>query len=219
MSDSGLGFSHNRFIGLIVVIGVLVLLFEGISIFGGNIIKAQVERSTSKNHPNKNIEKRLQPAIALSQKEAANNDGLSDDVVDAVVNFVAADSCNQVIEGNDMLQFNLKEMVVSSSCSEITVTLQHTGTMPANVMGHNWVLTNTADFMPVATAGGGAGMANNYVPVNDARVIAASAVIGGGAETSVTFSSDLLSAGGDYTFFCSFPGHYAIMKGSFVVRD
>jgi len=59
-------------------------------------------------------------------------------------NFVAADSCNQVIEGNDMLQFNLKEMVVSSSCSDITVTLKHTGAMPANVMGHNWVLTNTA---------------------------------------------------------------------------
>jgi azurin len=218
VSDSGLGFSHNRFIGLIVVIGMLVLLFEGISIFGGNIIKAQVERSTSKNHSNKNIEKRLKPATVLSEKEVSSN-SQSDDGVDAVIKFVAADSCNQVIEGNDMLQFNLKEMVVSSSCSEITVTLKHTGAMPANVMGHNWVLTNTADFMPVATAGGGAGMANNYVPVNDARVIAASAVIGGGAETSVTFSGDLLSAGGDYTFFCSFPGHYAIMKGSFVVRD
>jgi len=218
VSDSGLGFSHNRFIGLIVVIGMLVLLFEGISIFGGNIIKAQVERSTSKNHPNKNIEKRLQPATVLSEKEVSSN-SQSDDGIDAVVNFVAADSCNQVIEGNDMLQFNLKEMVVSSSCSDITVTLKHTGAMPANVMGHNWVLTNTADFMPVATAGGSAGMGNNYVPVNDARVIAASAVIGGGAETSVTFSGDLLTAGGDYTFFCSFPGHYAIMKGLFVVRD
>ena len=218
MSDSGLGFSHNRFIGLIVVIGMLVLLFEGISIFGGNIIKAQVERSTSKNHPNKNIEKRLQPATVLSEKEVSSN-SQSDDGVDAVVDFVAADSCNQVIEGNDMLQFNLKEMVVSSSCSDITVTLKHTGAMPANVMGHNWVLTNTADFMPVATAGGSAGMGNNYVPVNDARVIAASAVIGGGAETSVTFSGDLLTAGGDYTFFCSFPGHYAIMKGLLVVRD
>jgi azurin len=218
VSDSGLGFSHNRFIGLIVVIGILVLLFEGISIFGGNIIKAQVERSTSKNHPNKNIEKRLQPATVLSEKEVSSN-SQSDDGIDAVVDFVAADSCNQVIEGNDMLQFNLKEMVVSSSCSDITVTLKHTGAMAANVMGHNWVLTNTADFMPVAQAGGGAGLGNNYVPVNDARVIAASAVIGGGAETSVTFSGALLSAGGDYTFFCSFPGHYMIMKGSFVVRD
>ena len=61
-------------------------------------------------------------------------------------NFVAADSCNQVIEGNDMLQFNLKEMVVSSSCSDITVTLKHTGAMAANVMGHNWVLNQYSGF-------------------------------------------------------------------------
>ena len=90
MSDSGLGFSHNRFIGLIVVIGMLVLLFEGISIFGGNIIKAQVERSTSKNHSNKNIEKRLKPATVLSEKEVSSN-SQSDDGVDAVIKFVAAD--------------------------------------------------------------------------------------------------------------------------------
>ena len=42
-------------------------------------------------------------------------------------------------------------------------------------------------------------------------------VIGGGEETSVTFSIGSFSAGDDYTFFCSFPGHYAIMKGSFKV--
>ena len=130
---------------------------------------------------------------------------------------MAEDSCQQTIEGNDMLQFNLKEMVVSSTCEEITITLIHTGAMPANVMGHNWVLTTSSDFMPVAQEGGAAGAENAYVPVDDNRVLAASAVIGGGEETVVTFSSSLLEVGGDYTFFCSFPGHYAIMKGAFKV--
>ena len=87
----------------------------------------------------------------------------------------------------------------------------------AEVMGHNWVLSTDADFMPVATAAAGAGLANNYVPVGDDRVLAATAIIGGGEETSVTFSIENLSAGNAYTFFCSFPGHYAIMKGSFKV--
>ena len=132
-------------------------------------------------------------------------------------NFVAQDSCQQIIEGNDMLQFNLAEMMVSSTCEEITITLIHTGALPANVMGHNWVLTTSSDFMPVAQAGGAAGAENAYVPVNDNRVLAASAVIGGGEETSVTFSSSVLEIGGDYTFFCSFPGHYAVMKGAFKV--
>ena len=216
MSDSGLGFSHNRFIALIVSIAFLVVLFEGASELGGGMIKAQVEQTTSKFHPEKNAEDRLKPAMVLATE--ANIDNSVEETSEAVAaEWSAEGSCQQVIEGNDMLQFNLKEMVVSANCKEITVTLKHTGAMPANVMGHNWVLTNNTDFMPVAQAGGAAGIENNYVPVGDQRVLAATTIIGGGQETSVTFSIDSFVVGDDYTFFCSFPGHYAIMKGAFKV--
>ena len=134
-------------------------------------------------------------------------------------NYLLADSCEQTIESNDMLQFNLKEMAISSDCSEVTVILKHTGQLPVNIMGHNWVLTDTNDFMAVAQAGGAAGPAAGYLPEGDSRVIAASSMIGGGETTSVTFSISSLAASGDYTFFCSFPGHYAIMKGSFKIID
>ena len=129
---------------------------------------------------------------------------------------IAAD-CEQVIEGNDALQFNSKTMTVSASCETVTVTLKHTGQLPANIMGHNWVLTKSSDFMPVAQAGGSAGLDNNYVPQNDSRVIAYSKIIGGGESTTVTFSASDLSSNENYTFFCSFPGHYAIMQGSLMV--
>ena len=216
MSDSGLGFSHNRFIALIVSIAFLVVLFEGASELGGGMIKAQVEQTTSKFHPEKNAEDRLKPAMVLATE--ANIDNSVEETSEAVAaEWSAEGSCQQVIEGNDMLQFNLKEMVVSANCKEVTVTLKHTGAMPANVMGHNWVLTNNTDFMPVAQAGGAASIENNYVPVGDQRVLAATTIIGGGQETSVTFSIDSLVVGDDYTFFCSFPGHYAIMKGAFKV--
>ena len=216
MSDSGLGFSHNRFIALIVSIAFLVVLFEGASELGGGMIKAQVEQTTSKFHPEKNAEDRLKPAMVLATE--ANIDNSVEETSEAVAaEWSAEGSCQQVIEGNDMLQFNLKEMVVSANCKEVTVTLKHTGAMPANVMGHNWVLTNNTDFMPVAQAGGAAGIENNYVPVGDQRVLAATTIIGGGQETSVTFSIENLSAGDAYTFFCSFLGHYAIMKGAFKV--
>ena len=118
-----------------------------------------------------------------------------------------------------MLQFDLKEMAISSNCSEVTIILKHTGQLPVNIMGHNWVLTDTNDFMAVAQAGGAAGPAANYLPEGDSRVIAASSMIGGGETTSVTFSTNNLDASGDYTFFCSFPGHYAIMKGNFKIID
>ena len=134
-------------------------------------------------------------------------------------NYLLAESCEQTIESNDMLQFNLKEMAISSNCSELTVILKHTGQLPVNIMGHNWVLTDNNDFMAVAQAGGAAGPAANYLPEGDSRVIAASSMIGGGETTSVTFSTSGLAASGDYTFFCSFPGHYAIMKGSLKIID
>ena len=35
--------------------------------------------------------------------------------------------CEQVIEGNDALQFNSKAMTVSAACETITITLNHTG--------------------------------------------------------------------------------------------
>ena len=216
MSDSGLGFSHNRFIALIVSIAFLVVLFEGASELGGGMIKAQVEQTTSKFHPEKNAEDRLKPAMVLAT-EATIDNSVEETSEAVAAEWSAEGSCQQVIEGNDMLQFNLKEMVVSANCKEVTVTLKHTGAMPANVMGHNWVLTNNTDFMPVAQAGGAAGIENNYVPVGDQRVLAATTIIGGGQETSVTFSIDSLVVDDDYTFFCSFPGHYAIMKGAFKV--
>ena len=216
MSDSGLGFSVKRFVIFIVACAIITLVFEGMSDVGGSMIKGQVSRTTSKFHPEKNVGDRIKPVFVLEDKTAvASADNSSDDSV--VDSWNAADSCEQVIEGNDMLQFNLKEMKVSAACTSVTVTLKHTGVMAAEVMGHNWVLTTDSDFMPVATAAAGAGLENNYVPVGDDRVLSATSIIGGGEETSVTFSIGSLSAGDDYTFFCSFPGHYAIMKGSFKV--
>jgi azurin len=216
VSDSGIGFSVKRFVIFIVACAIIIVVFEGMSDAGGSMIKGQVSRTTSKFHPEKNVEDRIKPAFVLEDKTAvASVDNSSGDSV--ADSWNAEDSCEQVIEGNDMLQFNLKEMKVSAACGSVTVTLKHTGVMAAEIMGHNWVLTSDADFMPMATAAAGAGLENNYVPVGDDRVLAATSIIGGGEETSVTFSIGSFSAGDDYTFFCSFPGHYAIMKGSFKV--
>jgi azurin len=126
--------------------------------------------------------------------------------------------CAATIEGNDALQFSLSEIKVSSACDSFELTLKHTGTLAVNVMGHNWVLTTTPDYEAVAMAGLAAGLANEHLPPGDQRVIAATKLIGGGEETSVSFNPSDLAVGGDYTFFCSFPGHYAVMKGKLIVE-
>src|SRR3546814_3641602 len=127
---------------------------------------------------------------------------------------VLAAQCETTVESNDAMQFNTKEIVVDASCKEFTVHLKHVGKMAKAAMGHNWVLTKAADMQPVATDGMTAGLANNYVKADDARVIAHTTLIGGGESDSVTFDTSKPAAADQYAFFCSFPGPWAIMKGT-----
>ncbi len=129
---------------------------------------------------------------------------------------LAAQECALTIEGNDQIQFVQPELRTSASCGEVTLTLKHIGQLAANIMGHNWVLTATSDYEAVAQAG--QAIPPDFVPANDARVLAATAVIGGGEEVTITFDISGLEAGGDYTYFCSFPGHWVLMNGKFIIE-
>jgi len=131
----------------------------------------------------------------------------------------AAGNCTISLKGDDAMKFDLREATVSASCATVTVELTHTGKLPVAAMGHNVVITSTADLAAVARDGVKAGTANDYVAKDDARVIVHTALIGGGATTRVSFPGRKLTAGGDYSFFCSFPGHSALMKGKLVVTN
>jgi azurin len=129
-----------------------------------------------------------------------------------------ADDCATEIEGNDVMQYNKKTIDVPAACKEFTVTLKHVGKMPKTTMGHNWVLLKPADFQTVMTEGIAAGPANDYIKGDDPKIIAHTKLIGGGESTSVTFAVSKLTAGEPYTYFCNFPGHAAIMKGTLTVK-
>ena len=126
-------------------------------------------------------------------------------------------ACRLEISGTDAMQFDKKELRVSASCKTVTLTLKHSGKLPIVAMGHNWVLAASADMQPLVNAGMAAGIKNNHVPPGDKRVIAFTKVIGGGETASVSFPGAALKKGGDYTFFCSFPGHFGLMRGKLVV--
>lgn len=131
--------------------------------------------------------------------------------------YAAPNNCTIKLKGNDAMQFDLKTATASAACPKITVELVHTGKMAAQVMGHNVVVSQAADMNAINTAGMKAGAAAGYVAKGDPKVIAATPVIGGGASTKTTFSGSRLKPGGDYVFFCSFPGHAGLMKGKLVV--
>lgn len=126
--------------------------------------------------------------------------------------------CKLEISGNDAMQFDKKELSITADCKTVQLTLKHAGKLPIAAMGHNWVLTKTADAMPVNNAGLTVGAAKNHVPPGDKRVIASTILLGGGQTTTISFPTTALVKGGDYMFFCSFPGHIGLMKGKFLVK-
>ena len=130
----------------------------------------------------------------------------------------ASKVCKLAISGNDAIQYDKKQLTITADCTQVELTLTHTGKLPAQSMGHDWVLVKAEDLSAVASDGLTAGIANNYVKPNDARVIAHTKVVGGGESTSVTFATAALKKGQTYKYLCTFPGHNALMNGDFIIQ-
>jgi azurin len=130
----------------------------------------------------------------------------------------AAKLCKLEITGNDMIQYDKKQLKIGSDCTQVELTLTHAGKLPAASMGHDWVLVKAEDMSAVASDGLAAGAANNYVKKDDARVIAHTKVVGGGESASVTFATSALKKGQSYKYMCTFPGHNALMNGDFIIE-
>jgi azurin len=130
-----------------------------------------------------------------------------------------AEPCKMSIESNDVMQYNVREMVVPAGCTDVEVSLRHAGQLAAKVMGHDWVLARESDMSAIVTAGLAAGLKHGYLPENDKRIIAATRIVGGGESSTVKFSTTVLQEGIRYVFFCSSPGHSSVMHGRFVLGE
>ena len=124
--------------------------------------------------------------------------------------------CATTIEANDAMQYNADSITIPASCSQFTVNLKHVGTMAVEVMGHNLVVAKEADMAAINTDG--IAVKPEHLKDGDARVIAHTKMIGGGESASVTFDVAKVKDGGPFMFFCSFPGHAGLMKGSLQVQ-
>ena len=126
----------------------------------------------------------------------------------------SSDKVEIVIESNDQMRFNLSEITVKQG-QTVVLTLKHVGKLPKAAMGHNWVLlqpdTDLASFAMKAMKA----RDNEYVPAEASEVVVNTILLGGGEETTIEFEAP---APGTYSFICSFPGHYALMQGTFIVE-
>ena len=130
-----------------------------------------------------------------------------------VSSVAVAGECDVAIEATASMAFSAKEITINKTCKEVNLTLKNAGTMPKAAMGHNLVITKKADMQAVLADGNAAGVGKNFVKENDDRVIANTAVLGGGESATIKFKTDKLNAKDTFAFFCSFPGHAAVMNG------
>ena len=63
-----------------------------------------------------------------------------------------ARTCPLTVDSDDSMRFAQTELRVAADCTQVRLTLRHSGRVPATAMGHNWVLTRTADYRSVAIA-------------------------------------------------------------------
>jgi len=135
-----------------------------------------------------------------------------------VSGHLLAAECSVEVDSTDQMTFSTKAIEIDKSCKEFTVNLKHSGSLPKNVMGHNLVISKEADMQPIATDGLSAGIDKQYLKEGDARIIAHTKIIGAGETDSLKIDVSKLDPAEKYGFFCSFPGHISMMKGTITLK-
>lgn len=121
---------------------------------------------------------------------------------------------NIIITSNDEMKFDVNKIKVKPG-QKIKLTLKHTGQLDKRIMGHNVVVLKNGVKLPDFAAQAAASADNDYIPKGTTDVIAYTKMIGGGETTEIEFTAP---EAGTYDFICSFPGHYALMRGKFIVQ-
>lgn len=148
-------------------------------------------------------------------KEEKKKEGFSyENKKEVTKKVVEEDVSKVVLTSNDLMQFNKTEIKVKAG-KKVKLTLKHIGKLDKKVMGHNFVLLKQGVDI-VEFGNKAATFANNdYIPENTQDVIVHTKLIGAGETAVIEFDAP---EAGEYDFLCSFPGHYAIMKGKFIVE-
>lgn len=127
----------------------------------------------------------------------------------------SGDGVTLEIEANDQMQFNVTELKAVAG-QEITLVLKNVGKMGKTVMGHNVIILKTGTDVAEYAKKAMLARETDYLPASESEsIIAATKLTGGGETDTITFT---ITEKGTYDFICSFPGHYALMKGKLIVE-
>ena len=129
-------------------------------------------------------------------------------------NIKKEDSKNTVlnINSDDSMLYD-KNVLRAESGKKIILTLNHTGKLPKNIMGHNLVLLKMNVDVNVFSKLALEFKNNDYIPLNE-DFIAHTKMLGGGESDTISFTID---EPGEYKYVCTFPGHYQMMQGLLII--
>lgn len=115
------------------------------------------------------------------------------------------------LKGNDEMKFDKTKFTVNAG-QEVILTFTNKGVLPLETMGHNVVvLEKNADVAKFANASAKAKETNYISELYITDIIAQTKLLGPGESETIKFT---LKEPGEYTFICTFPGHWIAMKGT-----
>ena len=124
-----------------------------------------------------------------------------------------ASNCEIKIEGSDMMKYDVAEITLDTSCEQTNISLKHAGKLPINAMGHNVVIVEEKNLSKITQQiNFSLGVEKGYLPESE-DIIFISAMVGGEDTTELEIDMSKLDKTKSYVFFCSFPGHWALMRG------
>ena len=122
------------------------------------------------------------------------------------------------ISGNDTMQFDVKSFEVKAG-SKVKIVLKNIGMIPKIAMGHNIVILKkgiTAIAFGQKALGAGANATNALPDSIKGDVIASTKLLGPGETDTVVLTAP--KEAGSYEYVCTFPGHFALMRGVMTVK-
>lgn len=133
------------------------------------------------------------------------------------VRGAAAESRVIEITGTDAMQYSVKRIEAKPGES-LTIRLTTISKMAKTEMAHNFVVLAAGANADSFAMAGSMARKTDYIPeAKRDQILANSALAGGGETVEVTFTAP--AEPGDYTYLCTFPGHYvAGMKGILAVQ-
>jgi azurin len=122
------------------------------------------------------------------------------------------------ISGNDTMQFDIKSFNASAG-SDFKLTFKNVGKLPKIAMGHNLVVlkkgVSAIAFGQKVLAAGGS--ATNPLPDSVKEDVLAATKLLGPGETEI-LKLKIPNEPGSYEYVCTFPGHFAMMRGIMEVK-